>query len=148
MLSGVPNFAFAVGYTNASWTLKVDLVCDYVCRLISYMQRHAHDTCVPVNGDPSMPTRPLLDFEAGYVQRAVADFPRQGTGPWRVVMSYREDVRSLRGEQPDDGVLRFSPAGEKRAQALFELPDEPQQAGAPFAGSTAESGVAAGTEAA
>ncbi|MGO9977148.1 MAG: flavin-containing monooxygenase [Solirubrobacteraceae bacterium] len=116
MLSGVPNFAFAVGYTNASWTLKVDLVCDYICRLISWMQRHGYDTAVPVNSDASMPTRPLLDFSAGYVQRAVADFPRQGKGPWKVAMSYREDVRALRDGALDDGVLRFSLAGEKRRQ--------------------------------
>jgi monooxygenase len=108
MLSGVPNFAFAVGYINASWTLKVDLVCDWLCRLLAHMDAHGYTRAVPVNDDPALPRRPLLDFSAGYVQRALDDFPKQGpAAPWRMSMSYYEDVRSLRADF-DDRVLRFS----------------------------------------
>ncbi len=118
MLSNVPNLVFVFGYTNSSWTLKLDLVCDYVCGLIAYMDRRGFDTCVPVNGDAAMETRPFLDFGAGYVQRAVDRFPRQGTtGPWQVKMSYAQDLRVLRDGSLDDGVLRFSRAGERLTAA-------------------------------
>ena len=63
MLSGVPNFAFTIGYTNASWTLKADLVSEYVCRLLAHMDEHGHGACVPVNDDPSVTEEPLLDFD-------------------------------------------------------------------------------------
>ena len=108
MLSGVPNFAFAVGYTNSSWTLKVGLVCEHFCRLLAHMDAHGYDTCVPELADPDMPTRPLLDFEAGYVQRAVHEWPRQGVeGPWQVVMDYQRDVEVLRNGPVTDADLRF-----------------------------------------
>ena len=115
MVSNVPNLAFVFGYTNSSWTLKVDLVCDYICRLISYMDRSGYASCVPVNTDPDIPTRPMLDFGAGYVQRAVDRFPRQGTGPWEVKMSYRDDVERLAHGTLVDGVLRFSAVRERPA---------------------------------
>jgi hypothetical protein len=105
----VPNLAFIFGYTNSSWTLKVDLVCEYLCRLIAHMQAHGLRTATPVNDDPSMPTRPFLDFGAGYVQRALDRFPRQGTGPWEIRMSYAADAERLPGPV-DDGVLRFDAA--------------------------------------
>jgi monooxygenase len=109
MLSDVPNFAFAIGYTNASWTLKVDLVCEYLGRLVGHMDRFGYDTCMPHNDDAGMETRPLLDFGAGYVQRAVHAFPRQGTrGPWQLAMSYAADVKNLRkGPVEDPAALRF-----------------------------------------
>ena len=111
MLSDVPNFAYAIGYTNSSWTLKVDLVGDYLCRLIAHMDARGFDVCVPVNDDPAMGRRPLLDFGAGYVKRAAGDLPQQGTrGPWTVSMSYRDDLRRLRDGAIDDGVARFSKA--------------------------------------
>jgi monooxygenase len=109
MLSGVPNFAFAVGYINASWTLKVDLVCDWLCRLLAHMDANGYAQAVPVNDDPDLPRRPLLDFSAGYVQRTLDSFPKQGpVAPWRMSMSYYEDVRSLRDGGLTDGTLRFS----------------------------------------
>jgi cation diffusion facilitator CzcD-associated flavoprotein CzcO len=117
VLSDVPNFAFAVGYTNASWTLKLNLLWDYVCRVIALMDRRGDRIAVPVNDDPAMPRRPLLDFSAGYVRRAVADWPKQGTGPWSVEMSYQADARRLRDGVVEDGVLRFSPVSDKRRQA-------------------------------
>jgi len=118
MLSDVPNMVFVFGYTNSSWTLKLDLVCDYVCRLIAYMDRRGYDSCTPVNDRPSMPTRPFLDFGAGYVRRAVDRFPRQGTeGPWQVKMSYAQDLHVLRDGELDDGVLVFARAAKALAPA-------------------------------
>ncbi|MGZ4522025.1 MAG: flavin-containing monooxygenase [Mycobacteriaceae bacterium] len=107
MLSDVPNFAFAIGYTNSSWTLKVDLVCDHLCRLLVHMDQHGYDTVVPVADNPG-PRRPLLDFKAGYVQRAIDRFPQQGShGPWTVAMSYAADRARLRHGPVDDSALRF-----------------------------------------
>jgi monooxygenase len=109
MLGGVPNFAFAVGYVNASWTLKVDLTCEYMCRLLAHMDDHGYDQCVAVNDDPPLERRPLLNFTAGYVQRSMDEFPKQGPkAPWQLSMSYRQDVRNLRDGDVDDGAMRFS----------------------------------------
>ena len=108
MLSGVPNFAYAIGYTNGSWTLKVDLVCEYLCRLLAHLDRHGYVACVPELPAGGIETRPLLDFKAGYVLRSLDRFPRQGTdGPWRQAMSYPTDKRRLRRGPVDDGALRF-----------------------------------------
>jgi monooxygenase len=109
MLSGIPNFAFAVGYTNSSWTLKVDLVCEHLCRLLSYMEVHGWDTVEPVADDPTVTRRPLLDFHAGYVRRTVHLFPKQGShGPWTVEMSYAADRERLRKGPIADPALHFS----------------------------------------
>ncbi|WP_027500953.1 flavin-containing monooxygenase [Rhodococcus sp. UNC363MFTsu5.1] len=109
MLSDVPNFAFTVGYTNASWTLKADLVADYVCRLLAHMDRQGHTVCVPTNDDPAPTTRPLLDFAAGYVQRSIDEFPRTGTkAPWQLGMSYAHDVVTLRHGRLEDDAMQFS----------------------------------------
>jgi monooxygenase len=109
MLSGVPNFAFAFGYTNASWTLKVDLVCEHLCRLLAHMEARGYDTVVPVADDPTLEPRPMLEFKAGYVQRSVHMFPRQGShGPWTVEMSYAADHARLRKGAVEDAALRFS----------------------------------------
>jgi cation diffusion facilitator CzcD-associated flavoprotein CzcO len=109
MLSGVPNFAFAVGYTNASWTLKADLTSEYVCRLLRHMSAHGLDTVTPLAPDPSQPTRPFLDLESGYVQRSMDTFPRQGAvTPWRLNQNYPRDVRLLRHGPIEDAGVRFS----------------------------------------
>jgi cation diffusion facilitator CzcD-associated flavoprotein CzcO len=111
MLSGIPNFAFAVGYTNISWTLKVDLVCEHLCRMLAHMDTHGHDAMVAVADDPSVELRPLLDFKAGYVQRAVDLFPQQGShGPWTVEMNYTADRARLSTGPVEDPALRFSAA--------------------------------------
>ncbi|MEV6598715.1 NAD(P)/FAD-dependent oxidoreductase [Actinoplanes sp. NPDC051346] len=108
MLSGVPNLAFTVGYTNASWTLKADLVSEYVVRLLRYLDRHDL-WCVPANDDPTVTTRPLLDFQAGYVLRSIDDFPKAGSRfPWRLGMNYAHDLLKLRHGPIDDGAMRFS----------------------------------------
>jgi monooxygenase len=109
MLSGVPNCVFTIGYTNASWTLKADLVSEYTCRLLRYMDSRGYDTCVPVNDDPRVTERPLLDFAAGYVLRSIDQFPRAGSRrPWRLGMNYLQDVATLRFGKINDGSMRFS----------------------------------------
>jgi cation diffusion facilitator CzcD-associated flavoprotein CzcO len=109
MLGGVPNMAFAIGYTNASWTLKCDLTCDWMCRLLNHMDEHGYDRAIAINRDPSLGDRPLLDFSSGYIQRSIGDFPRQGTrAPWRQLQNYVLDVLALRLSRIDDGVIEFS----------------------------------------
>lgn len=115
MLEGVPNLAFAIGYTNASWTLKADLTGEYVARLLATMDAKGAVRCVPVNDDPTIEKTPLLDFDAGYVLRSIAQLPRSGSkAPWRLRMNYAADLLALRFGRVDDGVMRFSgrePAG-------------------------------------
>jgi cation diffusion facilitator CzcD-associated flavoprotein CzcO len=120
MLSGIPNLAIAVGYVNASWTLKVDLVCEHFCRLIAHMDEHGYDTVLPVADDPTIERRPLLDFSAGYVQRAVDRFPKQGSkDPWTIEMSYATDRQRLRHGPVEDPALQFRLAqSARRAERL------------------------------
>lgn len=107
MLSRIPNFAFVIGYTNASWTLKADLVSEFVCRLLSAMEQRGHRSVVPVPG-AEVAAEPFLDFTAGYVLRAVDQLPRQGyREPWRLRQNYFHDVRSIRRADLDDGSLVF-----------------------------------------
>jgi monooxygenase len=112
LLSGLPNLALTFGYTNASWTLKADLVATYVCRLLRYMRAHGHAVVVPdaPDDDPTgLP--PLIDLRSGYVRRGAAVLPRRGTaGPWRTANSYPHDVLALGHGRIDDGHLRFAPA--------------------------------------
>jgi monooxygenase len=110
MLSGVPNFAMALGYTNASWTLRADLVSRYVCRLLSYMDRHGYASCTPVA--PATEERaPLLSLTSGYIQRSTAMLPKQGPrAPWRAHQNYiRERLLLRHGSVVDDGI-RFGRA--------------------------------------
>jgi cation diffusion facilitator CzcD-associated flavoprotein CzcO len=107
MCSGVPNFAFAVGYTNASWTLKVDLTSTFVCRLIQYMDKHHHREVRP-RRDPSIAEIPLLDFSSGYVTRSLPDLPRQGERlPWRLYQNYALDRAMLGSGKIADSALEF-----------------------------------------
>ena len=109
MLEGVPNLAIAVGYTNASWTLKCDLTCEYVTRLLGHLHETGLRQCVPVNRDASMSEAPLLGLSSGYVVRSAHLFPRQGTrDPWMVHQSYLQDHRALRRSRVEDGVMVFS----------------------------------------
>ncbi|BEL05561.1 NAD(P)/FAD-dependent oxidoreductase [Actinoplanes sichuanensis] len=111
MLSGVPNFAYAIGYTNSSWTLKIGLLCEHFCRMLHHMGTHGYDICRPEVADPHMPTRPFLDFGAGYIQRVVDQLPRQGDRmPWLTSMDYQSDVRVLRADAVTDPELHFGRA--------------------------------------
>jgi len=116
MLSEIPNFAFTVGYTNASWTLKADLTAEYVCRLLNHMDAAGQSVAMPRVSDPEMTEEPLLDFTSGYVQRSLSRLPKQGSKePWKLRQNYPVDLRMLRHGAIDDGILRFSnPAPEQR----------------------------------
>jgi cation diffusion facilitator CzcD-associated flavoprotein CzcO len=105
--SCVPNLAAVFGYTNASWTLRADLVSDYVCRLINYMDRRGYASATPVVDDPAMKPEPFLDFSSGYVRRAVDFLPKQGSGPWRHPQDYASDIVNLRYGRIEDGVMEF-----------------------------------------
>ena len=110
LLSGVPNLAISVGYTNASWTLKCDLTCAYVCRLLNHMDAHGYAQVTPRNRDPSQPTEPFIDLKSGYVERSVHEFPRQGLRhPWRLHQSYARDAAMLRFGAIEDDALEFVP---------------------------------------
>jgi cation diffusion facilitator CzcD-associated flavoprotein CzcO len=109
MYSDVPNLATALGYTNASWTLKCELTAAYVCRLLRYMQRHGYTHCTPRRHDESVTEEPLLTFTSGYVQRAIDKLPRQGSKrPWKLYQNYALDLLSLRFGAVDDGAMEFS----------------------------------------
>jgi monooxygenase len=109
MYGDVPNLATAFGYTNASWTLKCDLTCEYVCRLLNYMDERGYRQCTPHNADPSITATPWIDFSSGYVQRSIDQFPKQGSKtPWRLYQNYALDLVSLRFAAVDDGVMQFS----------------------------------------
>jgi cation diffusion facilitator CzcD-associated flavoprotein CzcO len=118
MYEGVPNMASSFGYTNASWTLKCDLTCEYVCRVLNHMKATGRRQVTPVNTDPDVGFEPWLDFSSGYVQRAMAKFPKQGTKlPWKLNQNYALDLMSLRYAKLEDGVLLFSnPARGSQAQ--------------------------------
>src|SRR5262249_5986055 len=92
MLSGVPNWPFAAGYTNASWRFKTELIARYVCRLVNHLDASGYRSCIPTPG-PDVGDEPLLDFTSGYVQRALPDLPRQGSKvPWKLYQSYFRDI--------------------------------------------------------
>jgi cation diffusion facilitator CzcD-associated flavoprotein CzcO len=109
MYSDVPNLASAFGYTNASWTLKCDLTCEYVCRLLNHMDRHGYRQCVSRNLDSTVAEVPWIDFSSGYVQRSIAKLPKQGSKrPWRLYQNYALDIVTLRFGKVDDGVMQYS----------------------------------------
>ncbi len=109
MLEGVPNLAIAFGYTNASWTLKCDLTCDYVCRLLNLMRATGRHQCTAVNRDPSVEAAPLLGLTSGYVQRSIQRFPKQGSkSPWQVHQSYLRDYRAVKMKGINDEAMTFA----------------------------------------
>ena len=109
MYSGVPNLASSFGYTNASWTLKCDLTCEYVCRLLNHMRKHGYLQCTPRNADADLAGEPWVDFSSGYIQRSLHLFPQQGSKPpWRLRQNYARDIMTLRFGRIDDGFMEFS----------------------------------------
>jgi monooxygenase len=121
MLSGVPNLAVALGYTNASWTLKCDLVTQYVCRLLNHMDAHGLRQATPSAPDESVATEPFLDLASGYVLRSIHTLPKQGSrAPWRLYQNYIRDVLMMRrGALEDEGIEFSNPTlPAKPAEAL------------------------------
>jgi cation diffusion facilitator CzcD-associated flavoprotein CzcO len=109
MFSDLPNFSNTMGYTNASWTLKADLVSEYVCRLLRHMDKTGAAICVPRVNDASVRRLPFLDMTSGYFQRAADRLPRQGDKvPWRLFQNYALDMNMIRRGRVDDGVMEFS----------------------------------------
>jgi monooxygenase len=109
MFSGVPNFAITFGYTNASWTLKADLVSEFVCRLLNYMDAKGFDTVEPQHPGNDVDELPFMDFSPGYFQRSMDILPKSGSrAPWRLKQNYLFDMRTIRrGKIADEG-LRFA----------------------------------------
>jgi cation diffusion facilitator CzcD-associated flavoprotein CzcO len=111
MYSGIPNLASVYGYTNASWTLKCELTCDYVCRLLNHMNKRGKQICVPHNDDPSVSAEPWLNLNSGYIQRMADKLPKQGSKmPWKLHQNYVLDILSLKLGPLEDGVMRFPSA--------------------------------------
>jgi monooxygenase len=111
MFSEIPNLTLTFGYINASWTLRVDLVADYACRILNHMDKVGARKCVPLlrEEDLTMTARPWIEnFSSGYVQRALHLLPKQGDrAPWSNPQNYFEEKESFR-KNVDDGVLNFS----------------------------------------
>ena len=111
MLDGVPNMAFALGYTNASWTLKVDLVSAYVARLLDAMRRNGYTSVVPRLPAEPMDTAPFIEMTSGYFERSRESLPLQGDrAPWRLRQHYAKDAVMFRGAPIKDKELEFAPA--------------------------------------
>ncbi len=114
MLSGVPNLALAVGYTNASWTLRADLSARWFTSLVRHLDRHGLGVAVPRYDEEPPGDGPLLELTSGYVRRAEAELPRQGRArPWRVVQSYLPDAASVLLGRIDDGHLELRVAADR-----------------------------------
>jgi len=112
MCDDLPNLAFALGYTNASWTLKCELTAKYVCRLLNHMEARGYAWCAPRWRDPSLGEEPALDLKSGYVQRAASILPKQGSRrPWKLYQNYVYDTISLALGRVADGTMAYGRAG-------------------------------------
>jgi monooxygenase len=120
MMSGVPNLASVFGYINASWTLKADLICNYVCRLLNFMDRKGVRQVTPQRGDQDAAAPFVENFSSGYIQRALTSWPKQGAQkPWRVYQNYFRDTISLKWASIDDPALVFSNPPQPASDAQF-----------------------------
>jgi len=118
MFSDIPNLASIFGYTNASWTLKSDLIAEYVCRLLGHMDRRGYAICAPRRSDTAIAVGPTLPLISGYIERAKHLLPKQGTRkPWRMNQNYALDVMALRFAAIEDGALEFRRRGPIRDAA-------------------------------
>ena len=110
MFSDVPNLASAFGYTNASWTLKADLTCEYVCRLLNHMDTHGYRQCTPRNGDPARRRRSRGSTSRPATSSARShSCPKQGSKrPWKLYQNYALDLLSLRFGKLRDAAMVFS----------------------------------------
>ena len=109
----MPNLASVFGYINASWTLKADLICEYVCRLLNYMDRKGVRQVTPKSGQETAAAPFVENFSSGYMERALASWPKQDAKkPWRVYQNYIRDIFGLRWSPVDDGALEFGSPGQ------------------------------------
>jgi cation diffusion facilitator CzcD-associated flavoprotein CzcO len=118
MYRDIPNLASAFGYVNASWTLKCELISQYICRLLNYMDRHAYAQCTPRLQDSSIPEDPMMGLTSGYMLRARDTMPRQsGKTPWKMHQNYLHDLVDLRFGAVNDGAMEFT----RHAKRLLEV---------------------------
>ena len=120
MVSDVPNMAMIIGYINASWTLKVDIAAEYICRMINYMDKNGYDEVI-AQGDQTelMEDTVMGSLSSGYIARAADVMPKQGKhAPWNVTNNYLADRKVLKNARFDDGVLKF----EKRTKQSLPKP--------------------------
>jgi cation diffusion facilitator CzcD-associated flavoprotein CzcO len=109
MFCGIPNVTLALGYTNASWTLKCELTALYLCRLIEHVDRRGYAYCVPSAPGQDVGTEAAISLTSGYITRAASILPKQGTrAPWRLHQNYALDLASLRFGRLQDGVMEFA----------------------------------------
>lgn len=109
MIQDIPNLAFSMGYTNASWTLKCDLTCEYVCRLLNKMQKNSMSQACPRLNDPTVVEEAMMDFSSGYVTRAAGKIPKQGSkAPWKLHQNYALDLINLRYKSLEDDAMEFT----------------------------------------
>ena len=122
MFNDIPNMASVFGYVNASWTLKTDIVCDYVCRLLKTMDAKGATIANPKLTDPDMPRLPFVDdFSSGYFARSFDKLPKNGDKhPWRVLQNYAAEKKILTKEPVDDGIMVFSKAHSVAEQQVDE----------------------------
>ena len=127
MLGNVPNFAFCVGYTNASWTLRADLSSLFVCRLLNQMTQRGYRTCMPLCDPSTLDPKPLLDLSSGYIQRAAAELPKQASQkPWFIRQNYVLDALTMKLGRIEDGTLQFTKSS---AASAIEQHLRPQDCG-------------------
>ena len=108
MLRGIPNFSFTLGYTNASWTLKCNLVAEYICRLLNHMSARGYDCATPVGREPAIADKAALNLSSGYIRRGIDLLPTQGSErPWKFHQNYALDMLDLRFSAVDDGTMEF-----------------------------------------
>jgi hypothetical protein len=108
MLSGIPNFAIAIGYTNASWTLKAELNCRFATKLLNHMKHQNYKECIPIYNPLGGRSEPLMDFNSGYIKRADNILPKQGSkAPWKVYQNYIKDIFSLKHPNVKDRYLTY-----------------------------------------
>jgi monooxygenase len=121
MYSGIPNVAVAMGYSNASWTLKADLVANYMCRLLNHMDASGLRVAIPDASGVSPIADPMMNLSSGYVQRALAGLPKQGDRePFRTHHDYYLDRKNLRhGPLDDHMIFRTGPVAAAAAEAEF-----------------------------
>ncbi len=127
MLSGMPNFAYTIGYPSVPFTLKADLVAQYVCRLLKFMDERGLDICVPRNDDPSVVDAPLLDIQSGYAKRSEHLLPKAGSKePWRPDRNYLRDLIIFRHRPISDPAMRFAKKAEPALSETALSPDSPK----------------------
>lgn len=123
MYNDVSNLATSFGYINASWTLRADLTCAYVCRLLNHMDKTDTQACVARLSDPDMPQTAWFNLSSGYVQRSADKLPKQGDrDPWRAPQNYLLDILYLKFKRVDDGTMEFSKTPKTRSERNQHAP--------------------------